>query len=252
MLQKNSKKIFYIIVICAVIVVTAATGVLLLIKDGKDSVSKEMPPKVRLPVESQTVIDYNKLKKDKELQFLIQKRKTEFGVEKGVDIIARSDESVKIGDATIPMQELLDKIRLESGDIIERDISSRSKGHGNRIESFGIYVVQPGDNIWNIHFKFLTEYFNHKGITLSKFADEPDSEGFSSGVGKLLKFSEHTVYIYNIKEKKLGVNLNLIASLNKIIVYRMDRIFALLEQIDYKQVKEIRFDGETLWMPAEG
>jgi len=25
----------------------------------------------------------------------------------------------------------------------------------------------------------------------------------------------------------------------------------LLEQIDYKQVKRIQFDGETIWVPAE-
>lgn len=250
--QRNSQKIFGIIVICTVIVAAVATGVWLWTKEGKDSVSKVILRKVQLPVKSQPVINYNKLEKDKDLQALIQKRKTEFGVEKGVDIIVRSDESIKIGDSTIPMQEILDKIRLKSGDIVEQDISSGSKVLENRVESFGIYVVQSRDNIWNIHFKFLTEYFNHKGITLSSVADEPGRQGFSSGVGKLLKFSEHTVCIYNIKERKLGIDLNLIVPLSKIVVYRMDRIFTLLDQIDYNQINEIKFDGETLWLPAEG
>ena len=249
--QQNSQKTLGIIVICAVIIAAAATGLWLWTKEGKDSVSKIMPPKVQLPVKSRPVIDYNKLEKDKDLQSLIQKRKTDFGVEKGVDIIVRSDESIKIGDSTIPMQEILDKIRLKSGDIIEQDISSGRKEPENSVESFGIYVVQSGDNIWNIHFQFLTEYFDHKGITLSAVSDEPDKLGFSSGVGKLLKFSEHTVYIYNIKERKLDVDLNLIVPLSKIVVYRMDRIFTLLDQIDYKQINQIRLDGETLWMPAE-
>ena len=75
--------------------------------------------------------------------------------------------------------------------------------------------------------------------------------GFSSGVGKVLKFSESMVHIYNLKEKTLDMNLNQIYPLNKIIVYNMDRVFALLDQIDYDNVNRIQFDGETLWIPAE-
>jgi hypothetical protein len=47
------------------------------------------------------------------------------------------------------------------------------------------------------------------------------------------------------------MDLNMIQPLSKLIIYNMDRIFALLEQIDFEKVDRIEFDGETLWLPAE-
>jgi len=212
--------------------------------------TKIEPEKVHIPPTAKSVIDYNNIEKDKELIALMQKRKAEYGVEKGVDIITKSDESFKIGDSTVSMQEILDKIRIKSGDIVEKDLKSKKMDFMKNSESFGIYVVQSGDNIWNIHFNFLKDYFAHKGISLSPLADEAERGGQSSGVGKLLKFSERTVNIYNIKERKLDVDLNLIYPLSKVVIYNMDQIFALLDLIDYEHVSRIQFDGETLWIPS--
>lgn len=242
-----SNKIAVIIIICAISAAIAAAGLFLMQKKLTGPVEKNLSEKVHVPIKSQPVIDYNKLEKDKELQILTQKRKTKYGVEKSVDIIVKSDESLKIGDSIVPMQEILDKIRIKSGDIIEKDIEGATLPDG-RIRAFGIYVVKPEDNIWNIHFKFLKDYFDHKGVALAPLADEPDRKGFSSGIGKLLKFSEKIVTIYNIKERKIAVNLNLIYPLSKVVVYNMDRIFALLDRIDYNNANHIQFDGETLWI----
>ena len=82
-------------------------------------------------------------------------------------------------------------------------------------------------------------------------ADEPVKKGFSSGVGKILKFSENKIYTYNLKEKKIDVDLNLIIPLNKIVIYNMQRVFERLDQINYENVDRIEFDGENLWIPAE-
>lgn len=242
-----SNKIAVIIIICAISAAIAAAGLFLMQKKLTGPVEKNLSEKVHVPIKSQPVIDYNKLEKDKELQILTQKRKTKYGVEKSVDIIVKSDESLKIGDSIVPMQEILDKIRIKSGDIIEKDIEGATLPDG-RIRAFGIYVVKPEDNIWNIHFKFLKDYFDHKGVALAPLADEPDRKGFSSGIGKILKFSEKIVTIYNIKERKIAVNLNLIYPLSKVVVYNMDRIFALLDRIDYNNANHIQFDGETLWI----
>jgi hypothetical protein len=146
------------------------------------------------------------------------------------------------------MQEIADKIRIESGKFVEKDIAGGGSGEG--IQTFGIYVVQPGDNIWNIHFRFLQDYFTNRGIRLSPLADEPDPQGFSSGVGKLLKFSENIVHIYNIEEKQFTVNLDLIYPMSKIVIYNMGKVYALLDSIETDQIDEIRFDGENLWIPA--
>ncbi len=234
-----------------VVLVAAVAGLKYFKNSATKTSTQHAVDKIQIPSGTKPVIDYNKLNKDKKLQALMQKRKAEYGLNKGVDIIAKSNESFKVGNATVSMQEILDKIRLKSGDIVEKDLKSRSMPDNKKIESFGIHVVQPGENIWNIHFRFLKDYFDHKGVQLSPLSDEPLQGGRSSGIGKILKFSEHTVNIYNIKEHKLDKNLNLIFPLTKVVVYNMDQIFAFLDLIDYKHVNRIQFDGETLWMPAK-
>lgn len=246
--MNNSLKI---ILICAVAVATAATGLWLWQKQNKTHLSGQIAEKAYMPVKPQPVINYNNLEKDNKLQAIIKKRKAKYGLKKGVDIIVRSDESFKVGESTVSMQEIQDKIRLKSGDIIEKDIKPGKIAINNCIEEFGIYVVRPGDNLWAIHFKFLKDYFDQKDIAISTLADEPDKSGYSSGVGKLLKFSEKTVCIYNLKEEKLDIDINLILPLSKIVVYNMKQIFALLDNVAHQHVNEIQFDGKTIWMPAE-
>ncbi|MBL0732526.1 MAG: hypothetical protein JJW03_06720 [Desulfosarcina sp.] len=204
-----------------------------------------------IPVKKQSIIDYNKIENDTALKELMEQRKTDYGIENGVDVILKSDEALKIGDSTVPMQRIIEKIRLKSGEIVESDIGSDKKDSKYKIETFGIYIVKKGDSIWNIHFKFLKDYFDHKGIPLAPTSDEPNPLGYSSGVGKILKFSENLVSIYNIKENRLAVDLNLIHPLNKLVAYNMTQIFGLLDSIDYGNVNSIQFDGETLWIPSE-
>ena len=237
------------IIVVGVVLIAALTGIKYLRSLASKTGDKKRIENIQIPSKTEPIIDYNKLKEDKKLQALMQKRKAQYGLKKGVDIITKSNESFKIGDATVSMQEILDKIRLKSGDIVEKDLKSRGMPN-KKIESFGIHVVQPGENIWNIHFTFLKDYFDHKGVQLSPLSDEPLRGGQSSGIGKILKFSEHTVNIYNIKDHKLDKNLNIIFPLTKVVVYNMDQIFAFLDLIDYKHVNRIQFDGETLWMPA--
>lgn len=234
-----------ILLICAVAAVTTATGLWLWQKQNKAHLPGQIAEKVYMPVEPQPVINYNKP------QAITKERKAKYGLKEGVDIIVRSDESFKVGELTVSMQEILDKILLKSGDIIEKDIKPGKIAPNNSIEEFGICVVHPGDNLWTIHFKFLKDYFDRKGIAISPLADEPDRFGYSSGVGKLLKFSEKTVCIYNLKKGKLDVDINLIFPLSKIVVYNMSRIFALLDHIDCQHVNKIQFDGETIWIASE-
>ena len=206
---------------------------------------------LQMQVDQRSVIDYSRLDKDNELKSLMLKRKNEHGIETGVDVIMNSDESLKIGNSTVSMQEIIDKMRLKSGEIVEKNIASSGHRQEKQLETLGIYVVQKGDNIWNIHFKFLQDYFNHKGISLLPTSDEPNQMGYSSGIGKLLKFSEKIVSIYNIREKKLDVDIDLINPLSKLVVYHMTHIFELLDAVDYNHVNQIQFDGETLWISSK-
>lgn len=217
--------------------------------NNQKGVNHGQPEKdIHMQVKKKSVIDYNKMNNDSKLKALMLKRKNEHGIENGVDVIINSDESLKIGNFTVSMQEIIDKMRLKHGEIVEKDIMADGKSGPKKLETLGIYVVKPGDNIWNIHFKFLQDYFNHRGITLSPTSDEPNGMGYSSGIGKLLKFSEKIVSIYNIREKKLDVDIHLIQPLNKLVVYHMTNIFSLLDSVDYNKVNRIQFDGETLWI----
>ncbi len=214
------------------------------------------PAQIHAIINSPTILDINKLENDEKTQSLIRERKKEFGIDKGIDLIIKSSETLKIGQKSVAMQDILEKIILEQDGLIEKNLAGQDNKKDNKQDNkkdtfFGVYIVRPGDNIWNIHFNFLKDYLGHRGISISPIADEPDLKGFSSGVGKILKFSENMVYIYNIKEKKLDIDLNLIYSQNKIVIYNMTQIFNLLNQIDYDHVNRIEFDGETIWIPSD-
>lgn len=206
---------------------------------------------VKKTIKQAPVIDYDNLAKDKNTSKLVEERKSQYGVEKTIDIIAKPEETVKIRGEKIPMQDIADQIRIKEGGVVEKGIDMPLNAVELAKHDFGIHVVKPGDNIWALHFKMLKNYFAKRGLELSPMADEPKQGGKSTGIGKLLKFSEKKVYVYNIRKKRLEVDLNLIHPNDKIIIYNMSRVFELLDEIDYTNVDRIHFDGETIWIPAK-
>lgn len=249
----TSGKSIGIVAVLVIIIAVVGIGIKFVSKEGKVKGPRQTSQKSRQPkvIERKPVVDYGKLEKDTKLGEMMQKRKTKYGLGNGVDMIVKSDESLKIGDTTVSMQDIIDKKNLENGVLIEKNIVGSSKVSPGKATEYGIHVVLPGDNIWNIHFAFLNNYFSKRGIPLSPRADEAGASGYSSGVGKLLKFSENMVYIYNIKNKQFETELNMIHPLNKIVIYNMAEIFSLLDQINYGNVNRIEFDGENIWIPAE-
>ncbi|MFO7751146.1 MAG: hypothetical protein R6V54_13745 [Desulfobacteraceae bacterium] len=169
-------------------------------------------------------------------------------LEESFDMIVSSDEQFTIGDVTLSMRNIIEKSFLKKRKIFEEGIDDAGQTRQETIQRYGIYIVKPGDNLWNIHFAIVQEYFRSKGITLSRTADEPVDNHASSGLGKVLKFSEQLVTIYNIMEKTVDKNIDLLEPLSKIVVYNINEVFALLKKIDYKNMDKIRFDGETIWM----
>ena len=158
-------------------------------------------------------------------------------------------EIAKLEDYMKSIQDDINTLMLQKGDLeseIKQLLTEKEKP-----EAYGIYVVQNGDNIWDVHFAFLTEYFTSREIVLSRTADEPDVGGKSSGVGKILKFSENMVYIYNTRDRRLEMDINMIHPLSKIVVFNMGQVFELLDRLAYGDIEKIEFDGENLWLPAE-
>jgi PCRF domain len=316
--------------------------------------------KLSVPITPKTVLDYDSLEKNSSLQDQMARRKSELGLDSSVDMVVKADESFKVGNRTIPMREILDKIRLKKGEIIENDMTPSGQstpkplshaalmeklaaaekqylqigeqlknpqvinnkelharlqeqykkmeagvsgyrkykeldqqirdlkhqtenGSLNKdaatldrlsaleedkkvledalraqispddeFEAYGIYVVKPSDNVWNIHFEFLREYFENRDIAVTSTADEPNTRGRSSGIGRILKFSENMVYIYNTRERMLEMDLDVIQPLTKIVIFNMGEVLNILGQIDFRQIDQIRYDGDTLWVPAKG
>ncbi len=179
------------------------------------------------------------------------------------DLVAVFQEYKEVREKTAKIQALLDKDSTEVAQAIQNELNALRMARNDLedalisrllpaegIEIYGVYVVQPGDNIWNIHFEFLKEYFRNRGVRLSPASDEKTPKGVSSGVGKILKFSEKMVHIFNLRERELESDLDMIHPLSKIVVFNMGQAFDLLNQIDYENITEIRFDGENLWVPA--
>ncbi len=209
------------------------------------------PAKVRVPVTPPPVIDYQTLDGDAAAQALMDQRRQQLGLKEGLDMIVGREEKVRIGDKTLSMAEIERLIAIREGRVVENPLGDPGASPSASASGlYGIHVVRPGENIWNIHFRLLQDYLGQKGIFLSRHADEPRSNGSSSGVGRLLKFSEHMVYIYNLSEGRLDDDITVIRPLSKIVIYSMDRVLALLEGIDYRRIDQIRFDGEILWLPA--
>ena len=180
----------------------------------------------------------------------MRNRLQQMGIEKSLDMILRSDESLKIGGKIVSMQDVLKKATVEKNRIHETRITESETTALDKVQNYGIYVVQPGDNIWNIHFNILKEYFASRRIHLAGDADEPQKSGYSSGVGKILKFSEIMVIIYNVIEEKIVQDIDLIEPLSKLVIYNMDEVLELLSEIDSEQLDQIRYDGTTLWIPT--
>ncbi len=196
-------------------------------------------------------IDYKKLDKDKQLTDLMNRRKKELGIGNSLDMVVKSDESFKVGKITISMRDILKKTFLKDKKVFEEQIKPSGETKPTKIREYGIYVVQPGDNLWDIHFRLIREYYKSMGIKIPDKADEPVAGGLSSGMGKILKFSEKMVVIYNVLDKKIATNINLLHPLSKIIVYNMKEVFSFLKEISYKNLDKLRFDGEALWISAQ-
>jgi len=241
--KAGGKKIIGLVAV--VVLIAAAAGVWLLrpavqVTDPAGTTTDEASRKVK----NQPVIEYDTSDKNA----LMEERKASLGIKDGLDMIVKGGEAIKVGDQTVSVKEIRDSIQAKEGGITEKDLTGAA---GGGTGAYGIHIVQPGDNIWNIHFKLLKAYMAGKNMALPEESDEPDRSGRSSGIGKLLKFSENMVYIYNIRDRQLAADIHVIRPLTKIVIYRMDRVFELLDEVDIENAGRIRFDGENIWIPAD-
>ncbi len=214
---------------------------------------KTLPPKkiISGTIDKKPDIDFKEIKSNSDLDQLMAERKKSLGIKQSLDMIVRSDEKFIVGGNRISMKEILEKAFTKKGEVFQEEITGPGQKPLKPVKEYGIYVVRPGDNIWNIHFNILKEFYNAKGVDVSAKADEPKNQGFSSGVGKILKFSETMVIIFNLIDRNVAEDINLLQPLSKVVVYNMAEVFSLLEEINYENVDRIQFDGRNIWIPAK-
>lgn len=271
--RKNRQKTFVLIAIVLVACVVAlAIFTSRETPDNSRAVSESAPPPALAPqgeasapekdaedsggvvtgdITPPSAIDYKDLEKDDGLKAMMDDRKKNLGIKESLDMIVKSDESFTVGESTVSMQKILEKAFTSEGKVFEEELSESGSAKPSAVREYGIYVVQPGDNLWNIHFRILKDYYAAKGIEVEEKADEPGNTGMSSGVGKILKFSETMVVIYNLLEEKVTRDINIIEPLSKVVVYNMTAVFNLLEEINFDNVNRLQFDGKNIWIPAK-
>ena len=172
-------------------------------------------------------------------------RKKPYGLDKSLDVVVRSDESIKIGDKTIPVSELERKLVVEQrGKLLEKPLDKEGK-----VSAWGVHLVRPGENLWAIHLAILGEYLKSRGVVLAKGADKPTTKGYSSGVGKILKFAEHMVGVYNLQTGHMTRDLDILETGHKVVVFNLSEIFKQLAQIDPHDLSGVMYDGRVLLFP---
>lgn len=180
-----------------------------------------------------------------------RERMEPYGVRHSLDAVVRSDESIKVGDTTISMAELEKNLVVnQRGEILEKPLDK--KAAQKRITAWGVYLVRQDQNLWNIHYRLLREYLASQGVELAPDADEPLPTGKSSGVGKILKFAEHMVGVYNLKTKSMSSNLDHLEPGRKVVVFNLSEIFSQLAKIDPRDLSGVMYDGRVLLFPGAG
>ena len=213
---------------------------------------------------------------------LIAQRKRQYGLDKSVDMVVTKDETIKVGRQLVPLKEILAEIEHNSDveetlpsiqpsfnpppepDIIEEELTSTSPAYipsseaaappvpqvKKSVDYYGVYVVRPGDNLWDIHFAFLREYLHHRGIAVGKYDDEWRN-GKSTGVARVLKWAEGMVKIFNLRTRKLEKDLDLLEPKEKVVIFNLSQLGRILGAVNRDEINDIRYDGVNLYLPGE-
>jgi len=190
-----------------------------------------------------------------------KKRKAEYRLGTVLDIIAVAGETIKVGGRGIEMDDMSEKIRLEIGDIVETDLKTGEMA-SEKSDVFGIHILKFQERLPDIHFEFLKELVDFKGMSLTSMSSESNRRGAGFMVGKILAFSEHNAYIYDIKKKRFTSDVNLLEPNSKIVIYRLGRVSSILDSMDGGRIDgglihsekseksggKLYFDGDALWM----
>lgn len=129
-------------------------------------------------------------------------------------------------------------------------VTQAGEASPQRVIYYGVRLVRPGENLWEIHYGVVREYFSRRGVDLPLRADEPRPDGRSTGVGRLLKFLESIVHVYDSRQNRLVENLHLLHPNDLIVFFNISDVFGALDHVDPKDLESLRYLGPTLQLKA--
>ncbi len=197
-----------------------------------------------------------------------EERARAFHMEESIDHIVRRDEPFdvegkdwtldgilgKLAEGYEP-QELVPFIKESTiGSSVRRPIREPLAAHLQPDRYYGVRVVRPGENIWTIHYGIFREYMSRRGVDIPRAADRPLDDGRSSGVGRLLKFMEEFVLVYNIQQNERIKNIHLIYPSTAIVFFNISDLFGMFDQLDVATLRSLRYlyrSGLVIEKPQE-
>lgn len=180
-------------------------------------------------------------------------RKEAFGLKNSVDYIVRKDEPFEIAGKKLTIQEIQQRLRredkeeeilhpireIEIGASIRKPIVEEKAAQAPLY--YAVRVVLPGENLWNIHFAVIQNYLARRQIFLASDSDEPNPDGTSSGIGRLLKFIEGVVFVYNLQQERIESDINLIHPHAIVVFFKISDLFAALDQLQPGDLQQLRY-----------
>lgn len=193
-------------------------------------------------------------------------RKEAFGLKNSVDFIVRKDEPFEASGKKWTIEEIQQQLHPEDkqeevlhpiqevnvGPSIRKPIAAVQPSGAQSPGYYAVRVVIPGENLWNIHFAIIQEYLARRQVFLAARSDEPSSDGTSSGIGRLLKFIEGVVFVYNLQQNRNEKDPNLIHPHEIVVFFKISDLFAALDQLQPEDLQRLRYVSNYLKLERPG
>lgn len=189
-----------------------------------DDMTRELPPSPPLP---QVPEETNQ-----------EQRKDAFGLTDSVDHVLLREEPFEVNGKTLTIDRIQSDLRGTQG---QPGPAAAAQAGGKESPYYAVRVVRPSENIWKIHFGIVREYLARRQVILPLNADQRLPGGRSSGVGRLLKFIESVVTVYNVNENRMEKNINVIYPDSIVIFFKISDLFKALDKLQSDDWKWLRY-----------
>lgn len=185
-----------------------------------------------------------------------EERKQAFGLPESLDHVVMKEEAFQIDGRPYTIGDIQDRIQGTARGAPESGGQVQEGGAGPAVTGpvpgakdspyYGVRIVRPSENVWKINFGILREYLARRQVILPPNADQPLADGRSSGVGRLLKFIESVVTVYNVRENRPARTIDLVYPNSIVVFFKISDLFNALDQLQPEDWQWIRYVGGSI------